>query len=49
MLSGASLRLSRKTSMSAGSSMTGPREILMSLADGFIACGSAAPTKPFVL
>src|SRR5262249_54420224 len=35
--------------MSADSSTIGPREVLMSLADGFIACSSAAPTRPFVL
>src|SRR5262249_40943092 len=35
--------------MSAGSSTIGPREVLMSLADGFIACNSAAATNPFVL
>src|SRR2546427_127628 len=36
-------------SISASSSTIGPREVLMSLADGFMACNSAAPTKPFVL
>jgi hypothetical protein len=35
-----------QTSMSAGMSTIGPREVLMSLADGFIACNLAAPTSP---
>ena len=32
-----------------GSSTIGPRDVLMSLDDGFMARSSAAPTRPFVL